>query len=102
MPQKSPYSITLTAEQRHELEATARSYTRPYNDVIRAKIILYAADGMENKDIAQRLETTPAIVSKWRKRFFEEGMDGLKDLQRSGRPPEFPPLGRGQCQIARV
>ena len=102
MPRKSPYSINLTSEQRQELEVTARSYTRPSIDVIRAKIILYAADGLENQEIAQRLETTRSIVSKWRRRFFEEGMEGLKDLQRSGRPPEFPPLGGGQGQIARV
>ena len=92
MPRKSPFPIELSDEQRQELEAVARCYTLPYIDVIRAKIVLYAADGLENQEIAARLDTTRPIVSKWRKRFFEEGIDGLKERHRSGRPPEFSPL----------
>lgn len=52
--------------------------------VIRAKIVLYAADGMSNDQIASRLDTPRQIVSKWRKRFFEQGLDGLLDLPRRG------------------
>lgn len=100
MPRKSPFNIDLTPEDRKTLEAIARSYKLPYIDVIRAKIILYAADGFENQQIAERLDTTRQVVSKWRKRFFEQGMDGLKDIQRSGRPPEFSPLGRLQDQVS--
>jgi transposase len=44
--------------------------------VIRAKIVLYAAQGLSNDEIAQRIDTPRQIVSKWRKRFFEEGFDG--------------------------
>lgn len=92
MPRQSPYPIELTDQQRHQLEVVARSYTLPYIDVVRAKIVLYAADGLDNQRIADRLDTTRPIVSKWRKRFFEEGIDGLKERHRSGRPPEFSPL----------
>jgi transposase len=49
----------------------------PYRDVVRAKIILMAADGVDNDKIADRLNTRREIVSKWRKRFFEEGLVGL-------------------------
>jgi len=91
MPRKSPFSIVLVEEERAALEAQARRYTSSYREVIRAKIVLYAADGMENKNIAGRLDTSPQIVSKWRKRFFEKRLDGLDDAPRHGRPGSFSP-----------
>jgi transposase len=91
MPRKSPYVLELTAEQRRELEARARKYTLPYRDVIRAKIVLLAAQGLDNDEIAARLDTRREIVSKWRKRFFEQGLPGLEELPRGGRPVVFPP-----------
>jgi transposase len=94
MPRKSPFRIVLNDAQQMELEAKARKYTSSYIDVIRARIVLYAAEGMENKDIAARLDTSFQIVSKWRKRFFEHGLEGLDEAPRRGRPPRFPPRGR--------
>ena len=94
MPRESPFFITLTSEQRARLEAQVHRYTSPYRDVIRAKIVLYAAAGLSNDEIAQRLDTPRQIVSKWRKRFFEEGFAGLEELPRRGRPPLFSPRYR--------
>lgn len=91
MPRKSPYSLTLSPEQRAELEARARRYTLPYRDVVRAKIVLMAAEGLDNDEIATRLDTRREIVSKWRKRFFEQGLPGLEERPRGGRPPAFSP-----------
>lgn len=91
MPRKSPYNVTLSAEQRVELEARARRYTLPYRDVVRAKIVLMAAAGFDNDEIAARLDTRREIVSKWRKRFFEQGLPGLEERPRGGRPPSFSP-----------
>lgn len=91
MPRKSPYSIELSHEQRSELEARARRYTLPYRDVVRAKIVLLAAAGLDNDEIAARLDTRREVVSKWRKRFFEQGVPGLEERTRVGRPPVFPP-----------
>lgn len=91
MPRKSPYVLKLTTDQRSELEARARRYTSPYRDVIRAKIVLMAAQGLDNEQIASRLDTKRVIVSKWRKRFFEQGLPGLEELPRGGRPRAFPP-----------
>ncbi|MGH2687716.1 MAG: helix-turn-helix domain-containing protein [Actinomycetota bacterium] len=91
MPRKSPYKVELRPEQRVELEARARRYTLPYRDVIRAKIVLLAAAGLDNDEIAARLDTRREIVSKWRKRFFEQGLAGLEERPRVGRPPTFPP-----------
>ena len=98
MPRTSPFDITLTEHERSVLEAMARSYTSSYRDVVRAKMILYAAEGQQNKDIAARLDTFPQIVSKWRKRFFEKRLEGLEEAPRHGRPASFSPLHRGHHQ----
>ena len=87
----SPITILLTGEEKDALQTTARKYTSSYIDVIRAKIILYAAEGLENKEIALRLDTSRQIVSKWRKRFFEQRLEGLVEGPRRGRPPRFSP-----------
>jgi transposase len=102
MPRRSPFVITLTAEDRSKLEAAARKYTSSYRDVIRAKIVLYAARGLSNDEIAQRLDTPRQIVSKWRKRFFQEGLAGLEELPRQGRPGVFSPRYRGRRKGPRV
>ncbi len=93
MPRRSPYQIVLSAEERSQLEAISRRYTAPYRDVVRAKIVLLAADGWENKAIAERLDTPRRIVRKWRQRYLEEGQAGLEERSRRGRPPRFSPTG---------
>ena len=91
MPRKSPYVVDLTAERRAMTSSSRRRYTLPYRDVIRARMVLLAADGLDNDQIAARLDTRREIVSKWRKRFFEQGIAGLEERPRGGRPPAFPP-----------
>jgi transposase len=87
----SPFVIVLSAEERRELESRARAYTAPYAQVARAKIVLLAADGMANVEIAARLDTSPQVVHRWRKRFGERRLKGLDDAPRSGRPRVFSP-----------
>ena len=94
MPRTSPYSIELTGEERLALEARARKYTLPYRDVVRARIVLLAAQGLRNDEIARRLDTRREVVSLWRKRFFEQRLAGLEELPRQGRPAIFSPTGR--------
>lgn len=91
MPRKSPYPIVLSADERHGLEQVAGQYTSPYYIVVRAKIALLAAQGLDNKSIGKRLSLPRQIVSKWRKRFYEERLDGLDDKPRTGRPSGFSP-----------
>ena len=91
MPRHSPYSVILTASEKSVLESIARKYTSSYFHVVRAKVILMAALGLRNDQIAARLSLPRQIVSKWRKRFFEKRLAGLEDLPRSGRPPGFSP-----------
>jgi transposase len=91
MPRHSPYVVVLTEEERRQLQEVARKYTSPYCDVARAKVILMAAQGLENKQIGLRLDLPRQIVSKWRKRFCAERLTGLESRPRRGRPRTFPP-----------
>lgn len=91
MPRSSPYRIDLSDEERSVLESLARSYTLPYWRVVRAQMVLLAADGLRNDEIAARLNCRREVVSQWRKRFFEARLAGLEDLPRRGRPPTFSP-----------
>jgi len=91
MPRASPFDIELHENERLELERRADHYTLPYFQVVRARMILYAADGCSNDDIAKRLDTRREVVSLWRKRFFEERLAGLEEHPRPGRPRSFPP-----------
>lgn len=93
MPQTSPYEIVLTEEERTTLKSRTRQYTLPYYQVIRAKMILLAAAGLGNDQIADKLDVPRKSVSGWRKRFHEDRLAGLEDRPRSGRPPDFSPSG---------
>jgi transposase len=93
MPRISPYKIQLNEVEKSLLETQARKYTSPDYSVLRAKIVLLAAQGRPNDQIAASLSVPRQIVSKWRKRFFEERLVGLEDELRTGRPPVFPPRG---------
>ena len=94
MPRNSPFLVVLSPSERITLEARSRQYTLPYRDVVRAKLVLLAADGLENRQIAEILDLPRPIVSKWRKRFFQERLAGLEDRPRGGRPSVFPPSAR--------
>jgi transposase-like protein len=102
MPRSSPLLIELSPAEREALESASHRYTASYRDVVRARIVLYAAAGAENREIARRLELPVQVVSKWRKRFFLERIAGLAERPRTGRPPAFPPSARGRGQGDRV
>jgi len=91
MPKNSPYNIGLTPDEERELNGRAAKYALPYFKVIRAKIILLAAQGLGNDEIAAKLDSRREVVSMWRKRFFEQRLKGLEERPRPGRPRSFPP-----------
>ena len=96
MPRHSPYKIVLSPGEERELLARARKYTLPYFQVQRAKMILLAAQGLRNDEIAKRLDTRREVVCFWRKRFSEKRLMGLEENSRPGRPRSFPPRGSGR------
>jgi transposase len=91
VPRPSPYIIRLTDAEEAALAAKARHRSSEHRVFIRYNAILMAARGMDNTSIAQRLGADRKTVSRWRKRFFEERIDGLEERPRSGRPRRFSP-----------
>jgi transposase len=89
----SPLTVRLSPQDRAVLEARARKYSLPYRDVLRAKIVLLAAQDVPVEEIAYRLDTPREVVWKWRRRFLEEGLAGLDERPRRGRPTSFSPSG---------
>jgi len=102
MSRQSPFVIDLDDRDRAQLEALARRRTAEQRMVLRARIVLAAADGEENATIADDLQVALNTVIKWRKRFFDEGIAGLKDRKRPGRPRSFSPSGPRRGQGARL
>jgi len=102
MPRISPFTIHLSKQERDVLEARSRKYTLPYFEVIRAKMILLAAQGLPNDEIASALSIGRDVVSQWRKRFFHDRLPGLEERERPGRPRAFPPRGHRTDQGDRL
>jgi hypothetical protein len=102
MARPARHKIELSDEERVELVRMARAEKRPWQEVQRARIVLYAADGLPDTEIAARLDTTAGIVGKWRRRFFCDRLEGLKDKPRAGRPRRFPPAAGRRGQGDRV
>src|SRR6266496_713968 len=102
MPRESSFDMNLSSDERQTLESMARKYTSPYCDVIRAKIILLADEGLSNDVIAARLDTPRQIVSKWRKRFSLARMPGLEGEPRGGRKARFSPQSRRSDKSSRL
>ncbi len=81
-------AITLTDEERVALTRWSRGRSTPTRLVLRAKIVLAAADGRENKEIAAVLDCTRRTVATWRTRFAESRLAGIEqDAPRGGRTP---------------
>src|SRR5437763_215532 len=81
-------AITLSSEERTGLESQARSRSVSVRVAERARIVLFAASGQQDLEIAARMAITPKKVSRWRKRFLALGVVGLqKDAPRPGRKP---------------
>src|SRR5271163_171803 len=81
-------AIHLSSETRTELQNLVRRRTTPVRVVERCRIVLLAGDGLQDKQIAERMSVAPRIASRWRSRFLEQGVAGLvKDAPRPGRTP---------------
>jgi ribosomal protein L22 len=84
--------IVVNQDIRRKLEQQARGRSTPARAVMHSRIILLAADGMMNKQIAKTLRVTPRMVTLWHGRFLELGIEGLlKDAPRPGRTPAITP-----------
>jgi len=78
--------LVITDEERAELQRRVRAHTTPQRTAKRARIVLLAADGLPNRQIAPMVGMNEHTVAQWRRRFAAEGLAGLQDRKRSGRP----------------
>lgn len=78
--------ITLTETERDTLQRWARRHSSAQSLALRSKIVLGCDTGLTNNEIAEKLDCSPATVSKWRRRFVSGRLQGLADLPRSGAP----------------
>jgi transposase len=81
--------VALTSEERATLRSWLAAGKTERRMAFRAEVILAVAEGLSNEAVAARLGTRPATVSKWRGRFARDGMSGLADAPRSGKPAHY-------------
>ena len=86
MPRRTAPPIALTQAERDDLERNVRRRKGASALAQRSRMILLAADGLNNRTIASRAGVSAATVGLWRKRFAERGLAGLRDAPRGGRP----------------
>ena len=79
-------ALVLSEDERIQVSSLTKSRTLPHAMVARAKVVLWAAEGASNTEIANRLQWSNATVGKWRRRFIERRLPGLYDELRPGRP----------------
>src|SRR6266704_970009 len=82
--------VILSDRERDQLLSWSRGRSTPHRVVLRSKIVLMAAEGIQNKEIAEKLKALPKTVTLWRSRFVVHRLDGiLKDAPRPGRKPRI-------------
>jgi transposase len=86
MPSPIAVEVVLSDEERDQLEAWARRRSSAQALALRSRVVLAAATGLKNTEIAERLEIQRSTVKKWRNRFVRDRLDGLLDEPRVGRP----------------
>src|SRR5260370_15766470 len=89
--------LILTSEQQQQLNAMAASRSLAAGLMMIARIILMSAEGQSNLTIATRLRLSQATVGQWRRRVLEQGITGLHDELRPGRPRTI-----GHQRVARL
>jgi len=89
---KAAAALVMSAGQREALTVLARSSTAAHRGVQRAKVLLMAADGVANSQIAAKVGVTPVTVRSWRDRFASEGLAKLGQVREGrGRKPVISP-----------
>lgn len=83
---RTPKPFQISSEAADALNELCRSTTLPHGQIMRAKIILQLSEGMTPAEVAVAQRTSPKTVHRWRNRYEQEGVDGLLERPRSGRP----------------
>lgn len=94
MPVPIASQVTLPGDEQARLESLARAHSTPQALAFRCQVILRAAaaDHPSNLQVAQELHCNRHTVGRWRRRYLAQGLNGLQDVSRPGRPRRFSPL----------
>jgi transposase len=88
----------VSSEDRAVLEALARSSSAAHRQVVQARALLLASEGVANEEIARQCDTTPDTVRRWRTKFVEDGVEGVGRIRPGrGRKPEY--IGDEEAKI---
>jgi transposase len=98
MPRPFASTVELPSDLRGQLEALVRARSTPQALVLRCRVVLRAAAGNpSNQEIAAELGCNRHTIGRWRERFVAQGLQGLQDAPRSGRPRSFSPRRTAVC-----
>jgi putative transposase len=101
MPVPLAPQVTLADDEQSRLEAIVRAHSTPQALAFRSQVILRVAapDHPSNLQVAQELHCNRHTVGRWRSRYLAQGLSGLQDAPRPGRPRRFSPLSASRCAI---
>ena len=101
MPVPRAAQVTLAEDERCRLESLVRAHSTPQALACRCQVILRAAapDRPSNLHVAQELHCNRHTVGRWRSRYLQQGLQGLQDAPRPGRPRRFSPLTTSGCDV---
>jgi len=101
MPVPIAPQVTLAGDDRSRLESIVRAHSTPQALAFRCQVILRAAapEHPSNLQVAQELHCNRHTVGRWRSRYLAQGLSGLQDAPRPGRPRRFSPLSASRCDI---
>jgi hypothetical protein len=101
MPVPIAPRVTLAGDEQARLESLVRAHSTPQTLAFRCRVILRAAspDHPSNLQVASELQCNRHTVGRWRSRYLEQGLSGLQDAPRPGRPRRFSPLTASRCEV---
>jgi transposase-like protein len=101
MPVPIAPQVTLAGDEQSRLESIVRAHSTPQALSFRCQLILRAAapDRPSNLQVAKDLNCNRHTVGRWRSRYLEQGLNGLQDASRPGRPRRFSPLTTSGCDV---
>ena len=101
MPDPLAPQVTLAGAEQSHLESLTRAHSTPQALAFRCRVILRAAapDRPSNLQVASELHCNRHTVGRWRSRYLQDGLSGLQDASRPGRPRRFSPLSASGCDI---
>ncbi len=101
MPVPRAPHVTLAGDEQSRLESIVRAHSTPQALAFRCQLILRAAvpERPSNLQVAKELNCDRHTVGRWRSRYLAQGLSGLQDAPRPGRPRRFSPLRTSRCDV---